>query len=119
MGNLPQFMAFGKLSLHYALCKNLNIGLTMKALPKDFVSEVYRLKPNGIFGGPIQWETLVRHIISQIDNPQLRDFDKLKNSDGTTYKEYLQLLKDELIKFKHLKNQIFKQLQKNFFLYKI
>lgn len=98
LGNLPQFMAFGKLSLHYALCKSLNIGLTMKALPKDFVSEIYRLKPNGAFGGPIQWETLVRHIISQIDNSELQHFDKLKNADGKTYKQYLQLLKEELIK---------------------
>ena len=98
MGNLPQFMAFGKLSLHYALCKNLNIGLTMKALPKDFVSEIYRLKPNGVFGGPIQWETLARHVISQIDNPTLKDFDNLKNSDVNAYKEYLHILSEELKK---------------------
>lgn len=98
LGNLPQFMAFGKLSLHYALCKSLNVGLTMKAMPKDFAGEIYRLKPNGAFGGPIQWESLVRHVISQIDNPDLQHFDKLKNSDGGTYKEYLKLLKEELMK---------------------
>lgn len=100
MGNLPQFMAFGKLSSHYALCKNLDVLLTMKALPKDFVDELYRLKPNGVFGGPIQWETLARHIVSKIDNPKLRDFDKLKNGDEGSYKEYLELLKEELLKLK-------------------
>ena len=40
LGNLPQFMAFGEMALHYALSKSLNLQLTLKALPKDFISEL-------------------------------------------------------------------------------
>lgn len=64
LGNLPQFMAFGKMALHYALCNNLNLELTLKALPQDFVDELLRVRPDGVMGGPVQWETL-------IDNPKL------------------------------------------------
>lgn len=59
LGNLPQFMAFGKMALHYALCKSLNIELTLKALPKDFLDELLRTNPQGVMGGPIHWETLI------------------------------------------------------------
>lgn len=59
MGNLPQFMGFGILSLHYALCSNANLNLTFKALPKDFISELDRIHPQAAFGGPIHWETLI------------------------------------------------------------
>lgn len=61
MGNLPQFMAFGIFTLHYALSKNLNVELTLKAMPKDFISELKRIQPAGVFGGPIHWETLVNN----------------------------------------------------------
>ena len=64
LGNLPQFMAFGKMALHYALCNNLNLELTLKALPQDFVDELLRVHPDGVMGGPVQWETL-------INNPKL------------------------------------------------
>ena len=59
MGNLPIFMGFGILALHYALCTNTNLVLTFKALPQDFISELDRLHPAAAFGGPIHWETLI------------------------------------------------------------
>jgi len=64
LGNLPQFMAFGEMALHYALCKNLNIELTLKALPKDFVDELLRTNPQGVMGGPVHWETLINRGLS-------------------------------------------------------
>lgn len=65
LGNLPQFMAFGKMALHYALCKNLNIELTLKALPKDFIEELLRTNAQGAMGGPIHWETLINANLSK------------------------------------------------------
>lgn len=59
LGNLPQFMAFGEMALHYALSKSLNLQLTLKALPKDFISELLRANPQGVMGGPVHWETLI------------------------------------------------------------
>lgn len=59
MGHLPQFMGFGILALHYALCSNTNLNLTFKALPQDFISELDRIHPAAAFGGPIHWETFL------------------------------------------------------------
>ncbi|MDD6223752.1 MAG: class I adenylate-forming enzyme family protein [bacterium] len=87
MGNLPQFMAFGKLSLHYALCKNTKVSLTLKALPHFFKEEVFRIKPAGVFAGPIQWEAFVNDVFRQI-NPQIGNIDFLVNQN-MNYKEYL------------------------------
>lgn len=61
MGNLPQFIAFGKLVMHYALSKSLKIDMTLKAYPEDFVSELLRIRPAGAMGGPIHWEQLIRN----------------------------------------------------------
>ena len=68
MGHLPQFMGFGILALHYALCSNTNLNLTFKAMPKDFISEIKRIHPQAAFGGPIHWETF-------IDNPEALKLD--------------------------------------------
>ena len=72
LGNLPQFMAFGKMALHYALCNNLNMELTLKALPKDFVEELLRVHPQGVMGGPIHWETLIHSNLSKDDLKDLK-----------------------------------------------
>lgn len=72
LGNLPQFMAFGKMALHYALCKSLNLELTLKALPNDFVEELKRAHPNGVMGGPVHWETLINANLSKDDLKDLR-----------------------------------------------
>lgn len=59
LGNIPfGHMCFGRLVMHYALCKNLEYALTLKAMPKDFYSELVRTKANGAMGGPVHWEIL-------------------------------------------------------------
>jgi len=92
MGNLPMFMAFGKLSMHYALCKNLHVNFTFKPLPKDFKEELYRIKPAGVFAGPIQWENFINSVFSEItgDNEKI-DFSLNRNID---YKKYLETLRE-------------------------
>ena len=61
LGNIPfGHMCFGRLVLHYALCKNLEYALTLKALPKDFYSELVRTHANGAMGGPVHWEILAQ-----------------------------------------------------------
>ena len=91
MGNLPQFIAFGKLSLHYALCKNLNVGLTMKGLPEFFKGELYNIKPNGVFAGPIQWEHFINDVLMEID-PNFKKID-FTLSNNENYIDYLKQLK--------------------------
>jgi len=96
MGNLPMFIAFGKLSIHYALCKGLDVELTLKALPKFFKDELYRIKPAGVFAGPIQWENFITSIFSEV-NTNLKQIDFiLKN--GYDSKTYLENLRKELKK---------------------
>lgn len=91
MGNLPTFMAFGKLAMHYALCKNLNLTMALKPLPKDFKEELYRIKPAGVFAGPIQWECFINSIFSEINNKEEKiDFSLNNNID---YKKYLEELR--------------------------
>ena len=96
MGNLPQFIAFGKLSLHYALCKNTTVGLTMKGLPEFFKDELYRIKPTGVFAGPIQWEYLINGIFKEID-PSFNKVD-FTLEQNNNYIEYLKKLKSILQK---------------------
>ena len=96
LGNLPQFMAFGKMSLHYALCKNLNLLLTMRPMPEDFANELYKNRPNGAMGGAIQWEAFARYIIGKTNNARIQNFDKIKNIFNADYKEYLKILRDEV-----------------------
>lgn len=94
MGNLPQFIAFGKMALHYALCKNLEVDLTLKAMPQDFKNELYRIKPAGVFAGPVQWEAYVNDIFKELaKNEGKIDFSLSNNQD---YKEYLNYLKQIL-----------------------
>ena len=74
MGHLPQFMGFGILALHYALCMNTNLNLTFKALPKDFISELNRIHPAAAFGGPIHWEEFLRNPeASKLDLSNLKE----------------------------------------------
>lgn len=101
MGNLPMFMAFGKLAMHYALCKSLQVDLTLKPLPKDFKEELYRTKPAGVFAGPIQWESFINSIFSEIGNSNEKiDFSLNKNTDYKKYLEQLKILLDKCDKSK-------------------
>lgn len=94
MGNLPQFMAFGKLSLHYALCNSLQIELTLKGMPKDFKEELFRIKPAGVFAGPIQWEAFINDLFREINSTIGKiDFSAISVS---SYEEYIEYLRDVL-----------------------
>ena len=96
MGNLPMFIAFGKLSIHYALCKSLQVELTLKGLPKFFKDELYRIKPAGVFAGPIQWENFITSIFSELD-ADVKEIDFMLKS-GVNTKEYLEKLRGILKK---------------------
>lgn len=66
LGNIPfGHMCFGRLVLHYCLCKNAQYALTLKAMPNDFLDEMVRVHANGAMGGPVHWEAL-------IGNPRLK-----------------------------------------------
>lgn len=90
LGNLPLNLAFGKLAMHYALCKNTTVKLTLRALPQDFKDELYRLKPNGAMGGPIHWETLINSIINSVEG------EKIDFSSKGNHEEYLSKLEKSL-----------------------
>lgn len=61
LANLPMFMAFGLFTMHYALCNNSRVELTLNLLPKDFIKELDRTKPAGAFGGPIHWDEFIKN----------------------------------------------------------
>ena len=59
LGNIPfGHMCFGRLVLHYTLCKNMEYALTLDALPNKFYDEIVRTKANGAMGGPVHWEAI-------------------------------------------------------------
>lgn len=94
MGNLPQFMAFGKMAMHYALCKSMQVDLTLKAMPQDFKEELFRLKPQGVFAGPVQWEHFINDVFKELTNKDEKiDFSMNNTKD---YIEYLNRLKKVL-----------------------
>lgn len=43
LGNIPiGHMAYGRMIMHYALCNNMELALTLKAFPSDFYDEIVR-----------------------------------------------------------------------------
>lgn len=91
MGNLPQFIAFGKVALHFALTSNYHVALTLKGLPKLFKDEFYNIKPAGLFAGPIQWEHFINGVFMEID-PNFKKID-FTLSNNENYVDYLKQLK--------------------------
>lgn len=62
LGNIPfGHMAFGRLVMHYALCKNLEFALTLNMLPDKFLDELIRTQADGAMGGPVHWNTLINN----------------------------------------------------------
>ncbi len=93
LGNIPfGHMCFGRLVLHYCLCKNLEYALTLKALPKDFYSELVRTHANGAMGGPVHWEILsqdpslkpdtLQNLIQPISGGEMFKPQKLKEANA-------------------------------------
>ncbi len=67
LGNIPfGHMAFGRLVMHYALCKNLEFALTLEMLPNKFYEEIVRTQANGAMGGPVHWNSLA-------NNPKVKE----------------------------------------------
>lgn len=91
MGNLPQFIAFGKVALHFALANNANVHLTLNAMPKDFKDELYKIKPQGVFAGPIQWEYFINDIFNEVCSEMGGiDFSLLTSKDELEYLKSLE-----------------------------
>lgn len=60
LGNIPfGHMVYGRVILHYALCNNMELALTLKAMPKDFYDELVRTHANAAVGGPPHWVSLI------------------------------------------------------------
>ena len=61
LGNIPiGHMAYGRMIMHYSLCNNMELALTLKALPSDFYDEIVRMHANAAVGGPPHWVTLIQ-----------------------------------------------------------
>lgn len=61
LGNIPiGHMAYGRMIMHYSLCNNMELALTLKALPSDFYDEIVRTHANAAVGGPPHWVTLIQ-----------------------------------------------------------
>lgn len=60
LGNIPiGHMAYGRMIMHYALSNNMELALTLKALPSDFYDEIVRTHANAAVGGPPHWVSLI------------------------------------------------------------
>ena len=60
LGNIPiGHMVYGRMIMHYTLCNNMELALTLKAFPKDFYEELVRTKANAAVGGPPHWVSLI------------------------------------------------------------
>lgn len=59
LGNIPfGHMVYGRMIMHFALCNNMELALTLKALPEDFYDELVRTGANAAVGGPPHWVSL-------------------------------------------------------------
>lgn len=74
LGNIPiGHMAYGRMIMHYALCNNMELALTLKALPSDFYDEVVRTHANAAVGGPPHWVSLIeQHGDEFVPNSKLK-----------------------------------------------
>jgi len=60
LGNIPiGHMVYGRMIMHYALSNNMELALTLKALPKDFYDELVRTHATAAVGGPPHWVSLI------------------------------------------------------------
>ena len=60
LGNIPiGHMVYGRMIMHYSLCNNMELALTLKAKPEDFYDELVRTRANAAVGGPPHWVSLI------------------------------------------------------------
>ncbi len=74
LGNIPiGHMAYGRMIMHYALCNNMELALTLKAFPSDFYDEIVRTHANAAVGGPPHWVSLIeQHGEEFVPNSKLK-----------------------------------------------
>lgn len=74
LGNIPiGHMAYGRMIMHYALCNNMELALTLKALPSDFYDEIVRTHATAAVGGPPHWVSLIeQHGNEFVPNSKLK-----------------------------------------------
>lgn len=98
MGNLPFNLTFGCLALHTGLCNNLNVSLTLRAMPKDFLSELKRINPSVVYAGPIHYQYLINEIINKMNDNRVNKIDFSNRNTDKTVDEYLDIITDALNK---------------------
>lgn len=96
LGNLPEFMAFGAFAMQYALNRSLEIHLTSKAMPQDFAGKVYRTRPNGVFGGPIQWNAYIDYVLKNAGDDVYEKYRNLSKMEEKDQKEFYKIVRDAL-----------------------
>ena len=96
LGNLPEFMAFGGFAMQYALNRSLEIHLTSKAMPKDFPELLYKEKPNGVFGGPIQWNAYIDYVLKIAGSDVYEQYKNLSKMDEKNQKEFYKIVGEAL-----------------------
>ena len=96
LGNLPEFMAFGAFAMQYALNRSLEIHLTSKAMPKDFPELLYKEKPNGVFGGPIQWNAYIDYVLKIAGSDVYEQYKNLSKMDEKNQKEFYKIVGETL-----------------------
>lgn len=74
LGNIPVgHMVFGRMIMHYSLCNNMELALTLKAMPQDFYDELVRTHATAAVGGPPHWVSLIEQQDDEfIPNSKLR-----------------------------------------------
>ena len=98
LGNLPEFMAFGAFAMQYALNRSLEIHLTSKAMPQDFPGLLYKEKPNGVFGGPIQWNVYIDYVLKTAGGDIYEQYKNLSKMGEKDQKEFYKIVKEALEK---------------------
>ena len=111
LGNLPDFMAFGGFAMQYALNRSLEIHLTSKAMPQDFADLLYKEQPNGVFGGPIQWNVYIDYVLKNTGDDVYKKYKDLSKMEEKDQKEFYKIVRDAL---ENLDPSIKKQLNMGF-----
>ena len=96
LGNLPEFMAFGAFAMQYALNRSLEIHLTSKAMPQDFAELLYKEQPNGVFGGPIQWNAYIDYVLRNADKNIYEKYKNLSKMGEKDQKEFYKIVRNTL-----------------------
>lgn len=100
LGNIPfGHMVYGRMIMHYALCNNMELALTLKALPNDFYDELVRTGANAAVGGPPHWVSLIEKNGNEfVPNSKLRKGSLINLHYATSGGEAKKVSTDKAIK---------------------